>query len=126
MNLNNVKKILAKPPRCPLCYGEMKVKVEPVRKITILHCEKDDVAINVMDPLVGKWERHERVDCLNCGAPMRVFFTSTGFFRAKCVKKGCGATVTGSNPDRLAMAPALSVDGVDAGLLKDLKTKGNA
>lgn len=108
------KKIMENPPRCPLCFGVMKVKHEPLRKIWILHCERDDIAIAVTDPLVGKWEeKMEKIPCPNCGTHMRVFFTSTGFMKALCPAKKCGCTVRGSNPDRLAMAPALRLDGMD-------------
>lgn len=106
------------PPRCPLCFGPLKVKHEPLRKIWILHCEKDDVAIAVTDPSVGKWEeKMEMIPCPNCATAMRVFFTSTGFMKAKCPNRKCGCSVRGSNPDRLSMpdAPALTGDGIEKG-----------
>lgn len=112
----NFNTIMKAPPRCPLCGTPMSLEYDPVRKMQIFACHKDRIAINVMDPLVGKWEEkgEEKVECPmpGCGAKMRLFFTSTGFMMAKCPRKKCGAIVKGSNPDRFDMDPALKLDGV--------------
>lgn len=105
--------IMARPPRCPLCLKPMELAYDSVRAVKVLVCHKDRIAISVMDPLVGHWEeRREKIPCPNCNADMRIFFTSTGYMKAKCMKKGCGCMVEGSNPDRHTMAPALSLDGI--------------
>jgi len=97
----------------------MELAYEPVRKIQIFRCKTDEIAVNIMDPVVGKWEKHEKVPCPNCGADMRVFFTSVGFMLAKCPKKGCGAEVKTHNVygDK---APALKLDGANEELKKEL------
>ena len=106
------------PPHCPLCGKQMEVKKDPVRGMVILVCHTERIAINVTDPLVGRWEER-REDVIPCPMPgcernMKLFFTSVGFLLAKCPK--CGAMVRGSNPDRLDMpeAPGLLGDGVKA------------
>ena len=111
----NFNKIRTSPPRCPLCFSPMELKYDPLRKIEILVCHRERIAIAVTDPLVGKWEeKMEKIPCPNCNQHMRVFFTSTGFMLSKCPSAKCGCTVRGSNPDRLAMpdAPALTGDGL--------------
>jgi ribosomal protein S27AE len=109
-------KIMRKPPRCPLCHRLMTLEYDPLRKLRVFACRHDEIAINIMDPLVGRWEE-KRVDEVKCPMPscetnMRLFFTSVGFLMAKCPK--CGAIMKGSNPDRLTMpeAPGLMGDGV--------------
>jgi len=106
--------LMKTPPRCPLCYGRMELEYDPVRKIKIFSCKRDEIAINVMDPLVGRWEekREEKILCPlpACQTNMRLFFTSVGFMKAKCPR--CGAAMKNSNPDRFSMKGALSLDGV--------------
>jgi len=107
--------IMQKPPRCPLCLKPMENAYDSVRKVNILVCHRDEIAIAVTDPLVGKWEeKREKIPCPNCNADMRIFATSVGFMKAKCPKKGCGCTVKGMNvsADTKTMAPALKSDGV--------------
>lgn len=109
----NFNTIMARPPRCPLCYTPMEVKWDPLRKINILVCLKDEIAIAVTDPLVGKWEQKaEVIPCPNCDTPMRVFFTSVGFMKAKCPSRKCGCAVKSANVDRLKMPGALTGDGI--------------
>jgi protein-arginine kinase activator protein McsA len=111
----NFNSLMKSPPRCPLCGTPMTVEMDTIRNIKVFACHKDQIAINVMDPLVGKWEeeREEKVPCPMCDTNMRLFFTSTGFLMSKCPKKKCGAVVKGSNPDRFSMGKgALGLDGV--------------
>lgn len=107
-------KLMKAPPRCPLCHKKMELECDPVRKMQIFVCHTEHIAISVMDPLVGKWEekREEKILCPMpaCRTNMRVFFTSVGFMMAKCPR--CGAAMKNSNPDRLTMKGALSLDGV--------------
>ncbi len=108
-------KIMQKPPRCPLCLKPMENAFDTVRRINILVCHRDEIAIAVTDPLVGRWEeKREKIPCPSCNADMRIFATSVGFMKAKCPKKGCGCTVKGMNvsADTKTMAPALKIDGV--------------
>ncbi len=106
-------RVMECPPRCPLCLGPMENQYDSIRKKNVIACHRDKIAIDVMDPLLGKWEdKREKIPCPNCNADMRVFFTSTGYMQAKCPKKGCGCIMKNSNPDRLTMAPALKLDGV--------------
>jgi ribosomal protein L37AE/L43A len=106
--------LMKAPPRCPLCHKKMELRYDPVRNVKIFVCDTERIAINAMDPLVGRWEekREEKVLCPmpGCERNVRLFFTSVGFLMAKCPK--CGAIVKGSNPDRFTMAPALLNDGV--------------
>lgn len=106
-------RIMKCPPHCPLCGTKMEHHYDPTRGKNILACKKDRIAIDVMDPLVGRWEeKREKIPCPMCDMNMKVFFTSTGYMKAKCPRKKCGAEVVGSNPDRFEMAPALKLDGV--------------
>ena len=111
-----IKDWMKNPPRCPLCGKQMVMRKDMVRNITIFTCDTEKIAINVTDPLVGRWEekREEVVACPmpGCERNMRLFFTSVGFLLAKCPK--CGAMVRGSNVDRLEMpdAPGLMGDGI--------------
>jgi hypothetical protein len=106
-------KIMAQPPRCPLCHKRMENAWDPVRRINILVCHRDEIAIAVTDPLVGQWERKaEVIPCPNCDTPMRVFFTSVGFMKAKCPNRKCGCSVKSANVDRLVMPGALTGDGI--------------
>lgn len=115
-------KIMSKAPRCPLCLRPMELAYDPFRKIQIFRCAPDNIAVNVMDPVVGKWERHEKIPCPSCGTDMRVFFTSVGFMLAKCPKKGCGCTVRTSNVEgRTAPGTAaLKTDGMTEDLKKEI------
>ena len=90
-----------KPPVCPLCHREMVRAHDSIRNIHVWACHIDKIAINVTDPFVGKWDRaaKEKIECPNCSAGMRLFFTMTGFVLAKCPK--CKCTVKETNPDRL-------------------------
>lgn len=106
-------RVMESPPRCPLCFRPMENAYDPVRKINILVCHHDKIAIATTDPLVGSWERKaEKIPCPNCNATMRVFFTSTGYMQSFCPKKGCGCQVKSANPDRLTMPGALTGDGM--------------
>jgi len=106
-------RIMEQPPRCPLCHRPMENEYDPVRKVHVLACHFDRIAIAVTDPLVGHWEdRAEKIACPNCNAAMRVFFTSTGYMQAFCPKKKCGCRVKTCNADRKTMPGALSNDGI--------------
>lgn len=99
-------------PICPLCHNKMELIKDPVRDIYAWACHEDRIAINILDPLVGKWQlkETEKIPCLNpkCkGEPMRMFFTITGYMKAKCPK--CGMSVANGNTER--KAPALKKDG---------------
>jgi hypothetical protein len=68
---------------------------DSVKEVSIWLCHRDKIAINKLDPLVGTWDnpKLEKVSCPNCNADMKVFFTSTGFFFAKCPKPKCRCEV---------------------------------
>lgn len=100
-----------KVPTCPLCLNKMVRAYEASRHIYVYACHIDKVAIHVNDPFVNNWDqayenamksRGVKIECPVCNAEMRYFATSTGFMKAKCPKKGCGATVHTSEPDRRA------------------------
>jgi hypothetical protein len=92
----NLEKIVA--PQCPFC--RMKMLEDVVRKngkkIWIWVCHRDKIAVAQTDPCVGKWDdpKREIVPCPNCNANMLTFFTSTGYFLAKCPKTKCRCSVT--------------------------------
>lgn len=94
------------PIRCPLCLKFMQKKYDGARHIFILACDNDRVAIAVDDPFVGKWEaalereKGGKIPCPVCGTDTRYFCTSTGYMKAKCPKKGCGASLATAEPDR--------------------------
>ena len=101
-------------PRCPLCLEMMKREwVGEPRSVWVFACRRDLVAVQVTDPFVGRWEdalqktHPDGMKCVNpaCDGKMGVFCTSVGFMRAKCRKKGCGAELTGTEPDRTERAP---------------------
>lgn len=108
--------IMRKPPRCPLCGKVMEVEYDPIRNLQVFVCHKDKIAINVMDPLVGRWEElgDNRVKCPmpSCERYMKMFFTSVGAMVAKCPK--CGAIIKNTNIDRLSMPDGghVRLDGV--------------
>lgn len=88
---------------CPLCLKKMRSEYVPEHKIYIFHCLIDGVKIAAMDPMVGKWDKfqHEggEIPCMRCNANMRVFATSVGYVKAKCYKKGCGASMASGTPE---------------------------
>ena len=91
-------KITKAPPRCPLCLKPMEHEWDLIRKVDLFVCQRDEVKIQVMDPLVGRWEeKREKIPCPNCGTNMRVFFNSAGFMKAKCPSKKCGCAVRTMN-----------------------------
>lgn len=103
MPFNGIK-MFNKAPTCPLCHREMVRAYDSIRSIHVWACHVDKIAINVTDPFVGKWNRaHEKIECPNCTAAMRLFFTMTGFVLAKCPK--CKCTIKETNPDRLLNIP---------------------
>jgi len=81
--------------RCPICGKKMKDAYDARRGIGIWFCHCSKIAIAKTDPCVNKWysTKREKVPCPNCNADMRVFFTSTGFFLAKCPKPKCRCEV---------------------------------
>lgn len=94
-----------KIPRCPLCHEFFEKMYDGIRKIFVYACHNDKVAIACGDPFVGRWDQAlensgGKIECPACNAEMRYFATSTGFMKAKCPKKGCGATVGNAEPDR--------------------------
>lgn len=110
-----INSIMKAPPRCPLCHAPMTPEYDSARKVFVFCCHRDRIAIRVDDPLVGKWEeKMEKIPCPNCDSPMRVFFTSVGYMKAKCPKPKCGCTVSGSNPDHKTAGHALTGDGIAA------------
>lgn len=96
-----------KLPRCPLCHEWMEREWVAQRCCFVFACAKDRVAIRVDDPFVGRWEvALDKTGMIVCPRPgcetkMRYFATSVGFMKAVCPKKGCGATISNSEPDRL-------------------------
>jgi len=122
----NLNHWIANPPLCPLCNKRMEPRWDPVRRINILVCHRDRIAIAVTDPLVGKWQDgKEKIPCPNCGKEMRLFFTSTGFLMGKC--PSCKCTIKGANADRKDMPGALKLDGVAPDLAEEIQKKeGNA
>lgn len=92
-----------KPVRCPLCHQWMRREYIAENNIIVFACDLDRIAIAANDPLLGKWEAaYEKVpDKIICPVPsceteMRYFATSTGYWKAKCPKPKCGATM--ANP----------------------------
>lgn len=104
MNLGKIMRLGKAAPRCPLCHKQMIQRYDEVKHMFVYTCHDDRVDIAVDDPFVGRWEealqRAGKIECPNCNADMRYFATSTGFMKAKCVKKGCGATLSNMEPDR--------------------------
>jgi hypothetical protein len=89
--------------RCPLCHVHMEERWDQHRKMRVLVCHNDRVAIAKSDPFVGKWEeglKGDKVPCPACDGPMRFFCTSTGYVKARCTAKGCGAEIASAQPDR--------------------------
>ena len=83
-------------------------------EVFLCHFCKIGIATN--DPMVGKWEeiyaQGEKILCPNpkCEAQeMRFFCTSTGYMQSACPKKGCGAKMELSEPDRSSTRGFLKV-----------------
>lgn len=95
-----------KPPFCPLCLERMRrtTKMVGTELFSAFVCDTDRIGLKTTDPYVGHWEQaHEKtgkIPCPMCNADMRYFCTSTGYMKAKCPKKSCGATVHTEEPDR--------------------------
>lgn len=94
VDLSALKRLMV-APQCPFCRMRMDSAYDSRRKIDTWACHRCRIAIAKTDPLVGTWDnpKRERVECPNCNADMPVFFTSTGFFLARCPKKGCRCEV---------------------------------
>lgn len=104
--------------RCPLCEEKFEKMIDRVRssmkkrKVYVLVCHRDKIACLENDPFVGKWEsalKGEKIPCPGCNADMRFFCTALPYVKAKCPKKGCGATITSVSPNKelgLTIIPA--------------------
>lgn len=83
------------PIRCPLCHDFFVKKYDDARRVFILACDNEKIAIRCDDPFVNRWEEAKSrvdphdLDCPNCNATMRFFATSTGYMRMICPKKSC-------------------------------------
>lgn len=89
--------------RCPLCFEPFEKRYDQHRKLFVYVCHTDKIGIRCDDPFVGKWEgalEGDKIPCPACNADMRFFCTSVGYFKAKCYKKGCGATLSTADPDK--------------------------
>ena len=105
--------------RCPLCLGKFEKMYDGARRIFIYACHTDKIAIACGDPFVGKWAgamKDETMPCPACNADMRFFCTSTGFMKAKCPKKGCGATLGTAQPDRKPGVTTIPGAGANTGI----------
>lgn len=113
----------SRAPRCPLCHGFFEKEYVPERRMLVWACHKDRIAINVHDPFVGRWDQAlanqdgGKIECPACNADMRFFCTSTGFMKALCPKRSCGAAMTNSEPDRLWAPSSNVVRTVDLGVV---------
>ena len=108
--MSQIIRLNSKVPTCPLCRELMERRYVLMRNAFVWECAPDDVRILVDDPMVGKWDAvldampaEERPRCPRpgCDTPMRVFTNSAEFLKAKCPKKGCGAVMQTTEPDRL-------------------------
>ena len=101
--MDNIDKIFLEAPQCPLCLQRMQRVYIPSRGFHAFVCHRDQIAIRVSDPLVGKWHlKKEKIACPNCQDDMRYFFTSTGYKKAVCVRKGCQMALVEHEPDEVA------------------------
>ena len=100
-----------KAPHCPLCIRNenaaehfMDRDFSAIKGFAIYSCPRYKVAIRTDDPFVNKWEQAleltGKIECPNCNAGMRYFATSTGYMKAVCPKKSCGATLGSAEKDR--------------------------
>ena len=106
-----------KPVQCPLCRGWFTARWHPQRKIYILFCDFDKIAVAANDPFVGRWDEEyakgEKIFCPACDHEMRYFCSSTGAMVAVCPKKKCRTRVENLQPDRRKEAKLLDKDGRD-------------
>lgn len=105
--MNKIVSLNTKAPWCPLCHKLMERHYVLQRNIFVWACDTDRIAIDVRDPMVGKWDAAlekatggEGIECPACNAKMRYFSTSIGYIKTLCPKKGCGASVVTTEPDR--------------------------
>lgn len=98
-------RLTGRVPRCPLCHEMMEKSYVLERNIFVYKCDGDRIAIACDDPFVNRWDEAlensgGKIECPMCNADMRYFATSTGFMKAVCPKKSCGATLSNAEPDR--------------------------
>lgn len=95
---------IGKKVECPLCLKPFERRLNVARKVEFWACDKDRIAIRVDDPFINRWDQAVAaaggVECPLCNAKMRYFATSTGFMKAVCPKKGCGAQLQNVEADR--------------------------
>lgn len=84
--------VTRKPPECPLCLNPMELKMVPSCADFFWRCRRPGcgIFIEVNDPLIEQWENEEKVECIHCGANMRMFCRSDGY--KKCTCPQCKAT----------------------------------
>ncbi len=96
-------------PECPLCEKKFEMKQLPSGR-NFYVCKPCEVAIDVKDPMVGRWkenfdpdgEQTIHIPCPNpkCRTKMRMFCRSDQYMKAVCPNPKCGAVVeTEEMPD---------------------------
>ncbi len=94
-------------PECPLCEKKFEMKQLPSGR-NFYVCKPCDIAIDVKDPMVGRWkenfdpdgEHSTKIPCPNrkCRSQMRMFCRSDEYMKAVCPK--CGSEMeTNEMPD---------------------------
>jgi len=74
-------------PYCPLC--DKKMREVFTRKGMVYSCTEIDcmVSIRAKDPCIQRWRTVDAMRCQFCAKPMKMFFRSDGFLKAKCEDK---------------------------------------
>jgi len=107
--------LIPKAVRCPLCHAQMVHTIDTVRKVAVMACHFDKIAIAADDPMLGKWESamekmgEEALRCPmpGCDTKMRFFCTSTGYMKAKCPVVKCGATWANPVAPEIGLKPSI-------------------
>jgi len=99
-------------PRCPLCLKPFTDFYDRSRKMMVLVCHLDHIAIDPNDIMVGRWEelyaaQDSKIECIYCNADTRYFCTSTGYWKVKCIQKKCGATMSSVQENGTAHTPTV-------------------
>lgn len=76
---------------CPLCLKKWTMYEEPGNTGKVYFCCTNSwcmISIWIRDAMLGMWHdpASEKIPCLNCGDPMRVFFRSDQYMKCYCPK----------------------------------------
>ncbi len=105
-------------PECPLCLKKFERKTLPGSPREFFRCKTCEVAIDVKDPMVGRWKENfdpdgdhsTKIPCPHCRNAMRMFCRSDEYMKSYCPK--CHTEVeTNEMPDGVYLVKKGDKDG---------------